>query len=175
MRRGGQEPAVASGLTQIWTRWSRYGTDGAMNDAQSLIDKLGLAPHPEGGWYRETWRAPERVGDRAIATAILFLLEEGQRSHWHRVDATEIWLWHSGSPLTLLTAPGDDGPIDTYRLGGNPLAGEIPQHVIAPGDWQATEARDGWGLVSCIVAPGFQFEGFTLAPPDWSPGDQAKR
>ncbi|MBO9670372.1 MAG: cupin domain-containing protein [Sphingobium sp.] len=143
-----------------------------MDDARALIDKLGLAPHPEGGWYKETWRAADMLGDRAIATAILFLLEEGQRSHWHRVDATEIWLWHAGSPLTLLTAAGDHDAVDAHLLGGNPLAGQIPQHVIPPDHWQATEARQGWGLVSCIVAPGFRFEGFTLAPAGWSPGSQ---
>lgn len=143
-----------------------------MDGARALIDKLGLASHPEGGWYKETWRAADTFGNRAIATAILFLLEEGQRSHWHRVDATEIWLWHGGSPLTLLTAPGDDGPITEHLLGGNPLADQAPQHVIPPGHWQAAEAHQGWGLVSCVVAPGFQFEGFTLAPAGWSPGLQ---
>ncbi|HEY1124613.1 MAG TPA: cupin domain-containing protein [Sphingobium sp.] len=148
-----------------------------MDDAKALIGKLDLAPHPEGGWYKETWRPPDLTGGRAIATAILFLLEHGQRSHWHRVDASEIWLWHAGSPLTLSTARGSEGPVQTQLLGGNPLVGESPQHIVAAGDWQATEAHAGWGLVSCIVAPGFQFEGFTLAPPGWSPGveSQVKR
>lgn len=141
-----------------------------MDDARALIDKLGLLPHPEGGWYKETWRAPAEQDGRAICTAILFLLEAGQRSHWHRVDASEIWLWHAGSPLTLLTAPGDEGPVTVHILGGDPLAGQTPQHVLAPDEWQATEARDGWSLVSCIVSPGFRFEGFTLAPPGWAPG-----
>lgn len=142
-----------------------------MSDAQALIETLGLAPHPEGGWYRETWRAPAATGERAGATAIHFLLEQGQRSHWHRVDATEIWLWHSGSPLRLLTAPGDAGPIEAYLLGGDPLAGQVPQHVIAPHHWQAAEAVEGWALVSCIVSPAFEFSGFTLAREGWSPGD----
>ena len=141
-----------------------------MDEARALIDRLQLSPHPEGGWYRETWRSPDVNGDRAIATAILFLLEKGQRSHWHKVDGAEIWLWHAGSPLALMTSSTDEGPARTFRLGGNPLDGEAPQHVIAPGDWQAAEAHSGWGLVSCIVAPGFLFEGFTLAPPGWSPG-----
>lgn len=138
--------------------------------AQALIAQLGLIPHPEGGWYRETWRAPAAPGERAGATAILFLLEEGQRSHWHRVDASEIWLWHGGSPLRLLTAPDDAGPVEERWLGGDPLAGQAPQHVIAPHHWQATEADAGWGLVSCVVAPGFDFAGFTLAPDGWAPG-----
>jgi predicted cupin superfamily sugar epimerase len=141
-----------------------------MSDAKALIDRLGLIPHPEGGWYKETWRAPAAEGERAGATAIHFLLEQGQRSHWHRVDATEIWLWHGGSPLRLLTAPGDAGPVEERRLGGDPLAGQVPQHVIAPDHWQAAQADLGWTLVSCIVAPGFRFAGFELAAPDWAPG-----
>lgn len=144
-----------------------------MDDAKALIDKLGLSPHPEGGWYRETWRSRDMMDGRALATAILFLLEEGQRSHWHRVDATEVWLWHAGSPITLLTAPCDAGPIDTHLLGGDPMASQTPQHIVAPDEWQAAEAHFGWGLVSCVVAPGFRFEGFTLAPPEWAPGHQA--
>jgi predicted cupin superfamily sugar epimerase len=138
--------------------------------AEALIEALGLAPHPEGGWYRETWRAEAADGERASATAILFLLEAGQSSHWHKVDAAEIWLFHAGSPLRLLTAPGDDGPVTETRLGADMLAGEAPQRVIAPHQWQAAEAGRGWALVSCIVSPGFDFAGFTLAPPGWAPG-----
>jgi hypothetical protein len=141
-----------------------------LSDAGSLIAALGLAPHPEGGWYRETWRADAPEGRRAAATAILFLLEEGQRSHWHRVDATELWLFHAGNPLNLLMADGDAGAVGAVRLGADILAGEQPQVRIAPGAWQAAEADRGWALVSCIVSPGFEFEGFTLAPPDWAPG-----
>lgn len=138
--------------------------------AAAIIEKLGLSRHPEGGWYRETWRAPAPEGRRASATAILFLLEAGERSHWHRVDAAEIWLWHAGSVLRLLTAPGNDGPVTEVRLGGGVLAGEVAQHVIAAGDWQAAEADAGWALVSCIVSPGFEFAGFTLADAGWEPG-----
>lgn len=141
-----------------------------MTTARDIIDRLGLSPHPEGGWYRETWRAPAAEGVRAAATAIWFLLEAGQRSHWHRVDASEIWLWHGGSPLRLLTAPGDAGPVSEVRLGGNLVAGELPQSVIPAGHWQAAHAEEGWALVSCVVAPGFEFAGFTLAPPGWTPG-----
>ncbi len=97
-----------------------------MDDAKALIDELGLAPHPEGGWYRETWRSPDMTDNRALATAILFLLEKGQRSHWHKVDAAEIWLWHAGSPVTLLTARADKGPVDTQLLGGDLLDGQTP-------------------------------------------------
>ena len=138
--------------------------------ARALIERLALRPHPEGGWYRETWRADAPPGERAGGTAIHFLLEKGQRSHWHRVDATEIWLWHAGSALLLSTAPGDAGPVTACRLGGDVLAGEVPQHVIAPGHWQAAEADQGWALVSCIVSPAFAFAGFELAAEGWAPG-----
>jgi uncharacterized protein len=141
-----------------------------MSDATAIITQLNLAPHPEGGWYRETWRAEAPAGARAAATAIHFLLDAGERSHWHRVDATEIWLWHAGSPLRLLTAPQESGPIESRWLGGDVLAGQVAQHVIAPHHWQAAEAESGWVLVSCIVAPGFDFAGFELAPPGWAPG-----
>lgn len=141
-----------------------------MGEAQAIIDTLGLTPHPEGGWYRETWRADAAPGDRASATAILFLLDAGQRSHWHRVDATEFWLWHAGAPLLLRRAPAEAGPIEDRRLGPDVLAGEAPQLCVPPGHWQSTETIDGWALVSCIVSPGFEFSGFTLAPAAWAPG-----
>ena len=141
-----------------------------MSDARAIIDRLGLLPHPEGGWYRETWRAEAGEGERASATAIYFLLENGQRSHWHRVDAAELWLWHAGSPLVVSTAAEDAGPVADIRLGPDVIAGEAPQHLIPPGHWQATEASYGWALVSCIVSPAFEFAGFELAEPDWSPG-----
>ena len=139
-------------------------------DARAIIEKLGLVPHPEGGWYRETWRADAAAGERASATAIHFLLETGQRSHWHKVDAAELWLWHAGNPLRLLTAPDDSGPVDEIALGGDVLAGMAPQHLVPPCHWQSAEAVSGWALVSCIVSPGFEFSGFTLAAPEWTPG-----
>ena len=141
-----------------------------MSNAARLIEVLGLAPHPEGGWYRETWRAAAADGERAAATAILFLLEEGQRSHWHKVDATELWLFHAGSPLRLETAAGEAGAVRTARLGADVLAGEQPQLRVEPGEWQSAQADRGWALVSCVVSPGFEFDGFTLAPPEWAPG-----
>jgi predicted cupin superfamily sugar epimerase len=141
-----------------------------MTEARALIETLALQPHPEGGWYRETWRAEAAEGERASATAILFLLEGGQRSHWHKVDATEIWLFHAGSPLRLRTAATDAGPVRNLRLGPDILAGEQPQARVAPGEWQAAEADRGWALVSCVVSPGFEFAGFALAPPGWEPG-----
>jgi uncharacterized protein len=141
-----------------------------MTDARALIEALALSEHPEGGWYRETWRADAASGIRPSATAILFLLDHGQRSHWHRVDAAEIWLWHAGSPLTLSIAPGDEDAAVETLLGPDVLAGQSPQHLVPAYHWQAAEAAEGWALVSCIVSPGFDFAGFTLAAPDWTPG-----
>ena len=139
-------------------------------DAQAVIARLGLAPHPEGGWYRETWRA-DAEGGRSAGTAILFLLEAGQASHWHRVDATELWIFQAGSPLVLKTSEGDAGPVRTVRLGADMLGGDAPQQVVAPGEWQAAEAGpDSWSLVACVVVPGFEFAGFEMAPPGWAPG-----
>lgn len=141
-----------------------------MASATALIEALHLAPHPEGGWYRETWRAEAAPGERASATAILFLLEAGQRSHWHKVDAAELWLFHAGSALRLETAADESGPIHAVRLGSDVLAGEAPQHLIKADEWQSATADRGWALVSCIVSPGFEFVGFTLAPEGWAPG-----
>ena len=127
-----------------------------MTEAQSLIRALDLQPHPEGGWYRETWRSDAPEGERGAATAILFLLEQGQGSHWHKVDATEIWLFHAGSPLLLHTAASDTGPARSIRLGPDVLAGEHPQWRVEPDEWQSAEADRGWALVSCIVSPAFE-------------------
>ena len=138
------------------------------DEVRAIIAALGLAPHPEGGWYRETWRPP---GDgRGRATAIYFLLEAGQRSHWHRVDAEEMWLFHAGHPLMLGIACDSAGPVESMRVGPDPLAGDHPQAIVPAGWWQAAEAGAGWALVSCIVSPAFEFSGFELAPPDWRPG-----
>lgn len=142
-----------------------------MPSAQHIIDTLGLSPHPEGGWYRETWRAPAAKGARPTSTAILFLLSRGERSHWHTVDADEIWIWQGGDPLTLKIAETAQSAPTTIQLGittGNSL-----QAVVPKGQWQAAEpgaGEHGYALVSCVVAPGFDFAGFTLAPPDWTPG-----
>lgn len=146
-----------------------------LSEAKALIEALGLAPHPEGGWYRETWRAAAQDGDRAQATAIHFLLEAHQRSHWHIVDAAEIWLWHAGDPLLLSLSPDENGPVRDIILGGDILKAQSPQHVVAPHEWQAAAplpGPHGFSLVSCVVAPAFQFEGFTLAQPGWSPGQR---
>lgn len=140
------------------------------NDAAAVIAALGLAPHPEGGWYRETFRSAAAPGGRSPVTAIHFLLTEGQASRWHRVDADEIWCWHAGSPLSLGLAADAAVAAQWQTLGADVLAGEATQVVVPAGQWQAARAGAGWALVSCIVAPGFDFAGFSLAPPGWSPG-----
>ncbi len=134
-----------------------------MSEADRLIAALNLSPHPEGGWYRQTWAGPLRAG-RASGTAILFLLRAGERSHWHRVDADEIWLWHAGAPLRL--SMGQDRAQDQV-LGPAVLDGQSPQILVPAGWWQAAESRGAYTLVSCTVSPGFRFEGFELAPPGW--------
>lgn len=145
-------------------------------EAGALVQALDLAPHPEGGWYRETWRAPSLDGARSGSTAILFLLPAGERSHWHAVDADEIWLHQGGGPL-LLEIAGADGLVTSIRLGQNAQvsgadgAGNALQAVVPRGHMQAARPLGAWSLVACVVAPGFSFEGFVLAPPDWRPGD----
>lgn len=136
--------------------------------AAEVIALLGLAPHPEGGHFRETFRDPADVAGRAASTAIYFLLARGERSHWHRVDAVEVWHWHAGAPLRLEIA-ADREAVRTVRLGADLAAGERPQAVVPAGAWQAAETLGDWTLVGCTVAPGFRFEGFELAPPGFSP------
>jgi uncharacterized protein len=135
-----------------------------MTHADALIKSLSLAPHPEGGWYRETWRGPLQDG-RASGTAILFLLRTGESSHWHRVDADEIWLFHAGAPLIL--SMGEQTAQD-HILGPDVLAGHSPQIVVPAGLWQAARSTGDYTLVSCTVSPGFRFDGFALAPPDFT-------
>jgi uncharacterized protein len=141
--------------------------------ALEIITRLGLLPHPEGGWYRETWRAEAADGERASATAIHFLLEAHQHSHWHRVDAAELWFWHAGSPLALEISADDAGPVETIRLGADVPSGERPQGLVPSGWWQAARPIGGWALVSCVVSPGFDFAGFELAPDGWTPRSRA--
>jgi hypothetical protein len=133
-----------------------------------IVARLGLKPHPEGGRYRETFRDIPGTDGRSRSTAILYLLAEGERSHWHRVDAPEIWHYHAGAPLRLDI---DDG-VRRHRivLGSDILGGETPQGVVPAGAWQAAESTGAWTLVGCTVAPGFDFTGFELALPDFDPG-----
>ena len=136
-----------------------------------MISLLGLRPHPEGGWYAETWREPAPDGERPASTAIYYLLRAGERSHWHRVDATETWHFHAGDPLALEIAPPGGGPIDAHVLGVELSAGQRPQAVVPTGYWQQARPLGDWTLVSCTVAPGFRFEGFELAPVGWQPSE----
>ncbi|MBA3475914.1 MAG: cupin domain-containing protein [Actinobacteria bacterium] len=139
-------------------------------DTRALVDRLGLEPHPEGGWFVETWRAPAADGERAAASAILFLLTAGEQSRWHRVDASEVWQWSGGGPLELrIVAP--DGQVAVHRLGGDVTSGNALQVVVPAGAWQSARPLGAWGLVGCIVAPAFSFEGFELAPDGWEPGE----
>lgn len=138
-------------------------------NAEQIAELLGLQPHPEGGRFRETWVGPTSEG-RATGTAIYFLLAAGEWSHWHRVDAAEIWHHYAGDPLELSTAPDDSGPTNIRTLGVDLEAGERPQLRVDAGHWQSARTTGDWTLVGCTVSPGFEFDRFELAPPDWSPG-----
>jgi uncharacterized protein len=140
--------------------------------AADIIRKLDLKPHPEGGHYRETFRDPHQINGRAASTAILFLLARGERAHWHRVDAAEIWHYYAGAALKLEVVDGAKEEI--LRLGADIHAGEVPQVTIPARAWQAAESLGDWTLVGCTVAPGFTFEGFELAPAEWSPAKQTR-
>jgi predicted cupin superfamily sugar epimerase len=139
-------------------------------DAQHVIDRLDMRQHPEGGWYVETWRAPAPAADeRPAASAILFMLRAGERSHWHRVDAAEVWQWSAGDALELRMWVDGADAITTVRLGHDLAIGETPQAVVPAGVWQAATPLGAWALVGCIVAPAFDFEAFELAAPGWEP------
>ena len=134
----------------------------SVTEPDEVIAALELEPHPEGGWYRETWREP-------ATTAIHYLLGAGERSHWHRLDATEIWHFYGGEPLELaVSADGLD--VERRVLGSDLAAGQRPQLVVPAGAWQAARPLGAWVLVGCTVAPAFEFSRFQLAAPDWQPG-----
>ena len=134
--------------------------------ADEVIAALGLAPHPEGGRFREVYRAASE--GRSAITSIYFLLREGERSHWHRVDASEIWYWHAGAPL-LLSVSEDGAGVTRHLLGCELDLGQRPQAIVPPHAWQAAEAQGAWTLVGCAVGPGFDFSGFEMAPDGWAP------
>lgn len=139
--------------------------------AAEIISLLDLQPHPEGGYYRETFRdtANAGPGGRAASTLIYFLLEAGNISHWHKVDAAEIWHYYVGAPLQLDISE-DGRTVATHTLGSALAQGERPQAVVPPGAWQSARSLGEWTLAGCTVAPGFEFEQFELAPPEWKPG-----
>lgn len=138
-------------------------------EIRTLIDTLGMQPHPEGGWFVETFRDADGPDGRSRSTAIYFLLTEGPGSHWHRVDAVETWHWYAGAPL-VLSISEDTNTTRAIELGPDVAAGQRPQGVVPEGAWQAARTTGTWTLVGCTVAPGFEFSGFELAPEGWAPG-----
>ena len=136
--------------------------------AAAVIAALRLAPHPEGGHYRETFRDPREVEGRSVGSAIYYLLDVGEVSAWHRVDAAEIWHWHAGAPLVITVSPNGHDAQARY-LGSDLAGGQHPQIVVPEGHWQTATSLGAWTLVGCTVSPAFRFEGFEMAPPDWRP------
>lgn len=142
--------------------------------AGEIVRLLDLKPHPEGGHYRETFRDAAGPDGRARSTLIYFLLGVGEVSHWHRVDAVETWHWYAGAPLVLtISENGHDA--SAYHLGPDLAAGQRPQLVVPTWAWQTATSLGAWTLVGCTVAPGFDFAGFELAPPDWRPTPRPPR
>ena len=136
-------------------------------DADEIIARYELTPHPEGGHYREIYRAQAKDGGRGAVTSIYYLLRDGEVSAWHRVDAVEIWHYHAGDALRLeLSLDGVE--TTSHRLGVDESA--WPQVVVPVGAWQSARPEGAWTLVGCTVAPAFEFAGFELAPPGWQPG-----
>jgi len=137
--------------------------------AERLITLLGLEPHPEGGFFRETFRDPLTDADgRALSTLIYFLLPKGVISAWHRVDAVETWHYYAGAPLTLRLWP-NEGAVETQTLGPDLFSGERPQGIVPKHCWQSAQSQGDWTLVGCTVTPGFLFSGFEIAPKGWEP------
>ncbi|MDB5557698.1 MAG: hypothetical protein JWQ36_632 [Enterovirga sp.] len=140
--------------------------------AAAVIRLLDLAPHPEGGHFRETFRDPREIDGRSVSTAIYYLLAAGETSEWHRVDAAETWHFYAGAPLVLTVSPnGHDA--EARHLGPELAAGQRPQITVPTGWWQSATSLGAWTLVGCTVAPGFRFEGFEMAPPGWRPTPRA--
>lgn len=137
--------------------------------ANEIIRLLGMAPHPEGGHYVETFRSEAPEGQRAAMTAIYYLLQADEVSAWHRVDADEAWFWHAGGPLSLTVSPPDGRGAKAFRLGPDLRARQVLHAVVPARHWQTAESLGAWTLVSCSVAPGFEFSGFEMAPSDWRP------
>jgi hypothetical protein len=137
--------------------------------AQDIIRMLALEPHPEGGHFRETLRDPNQIASgRSVSTAIYFLLARGERAHWHRIDAVEVWHWYAGAPLQLEIAAAP-GRVERVTLGGDLSAGLRPQAVVPPRAWQAAQTLGDWTLLGCTVAPEFDFAKHEVAPQGWSP------
>lgn len=137
-----------------------------MNDEVARwVEALGLVPHPEGGFYKETYRSAARVGERSVSTAIYFLVTQGSFSALHRIRSDELWHFHAGGPLEIVTIDAHGSRAD-LRLGLDVAQGERPQHVVHAGTWfgaRLAHASSSYALVSCTVAPGFDFADFELA------------
>lgn len=136
--------------------------------AEAVIRLLDLKQHPEGGHFRETFRDTPQIAGRAASTAIYFLLRRGERSHWHRIDAVEIWHWYAGAPLALDTAAAPER-VERVTLGCDLVAGARPQACVPAHAWQTAQTLGDWTLCGCTVAPAFEFKHFELAPKDWTP------
>jgi len=137
-------------------------SDSGSLTADEVIRLLRLEAHPEGGYFRETFRDSKRVGDRSASTVIYFLLKQGEISRWHRIDAVEVWHWYGGAPIRLQIRNGE-APVETVLLGNDLLKNERPQAIVPAYAWQSAESLGAWTLVGCTVAPGFEFAGFELA------------
>ena len=131
-------------------------------EAETIIENLALSPHPEGGWYRQTWAA-DGPG-RPAGTCIYYLLRAGEESRWHRIDSAEIWHFYAGEPLRLWIAPGLEGPAEAFVLGPDIAAGQRPQIIVPPRHWQAAAPTGAFTLAGCTVSPGFSFDHFEMAP-----------
>lgn len=137
--------------------------------AKEIVRMLDLRPHPEGGWYKQTFQDEPGPDGRAQSTCIYYLLEAEQMSAWHRVDAVETWHWYAGAPISITLSPPDGQGAAAHVLGPDLRAGCRPQVVVPKLWWQTAVSLGAWTLVGCTVAPGFRFEGFELAPADWKP------
>lgn len=139
-------------------------------DVAAIVEQLGLQPHPEGGYYRQTWAAAGEPGERPAGTSIYYLLGTGDVSAWHRIDAAEIWHHYAGGPLEMRLSLSDEGPVTTHILGTDLAGDQQPQIIVPAGAWQTARPLDGHTLVGCTVSPGFVFAGWELAPNGWEPG-----
>ncbi|KQY29447.1 cupin [Caulobacter sp. Root487D2Y] len=151
---------------------SEISSDLSGNEIIRLLD---LQPHPEGGWYRQTFKDMPAEEGRPSSTAIYYMLQAEERSAWHKIDAVEVWHYYAGAPLSLTLSPPDGQAAASHILGPDLRAGARPQIVVPTGWWQTAASLGAWTLVGCTVAPGFDFDGFELAPKDWRPHSQKPR
>jgi predicted cupin superfamily sugar epimerase len=151
---------------------SEISNDLSGNEVIRLLD---LQPHPEGGWYRQTFKDTPADEGRPASTAIYYLLQAEEASAWHKIDAVEVWHYYAGAPLSLTLSPPDGQAATVHVLGPDLRAGARPQMVVPTSWWQTAASQGAWTLVGCTVAPGFNFDGFELAPRDWRPHSQTPR